>query len=83
MLSLGLASSREFWLNVSNSVLGIAVLVLLFFLVISLIVDVIKRKRRLPARRVTDGTTCDIASVGVTLSDGGEEREKGHNPRMS
>ncbi len=83
MLSLGLTSSKEFWLNVSNSVLGSAVLVLLVLLIFSLIMDVMKRKRQLPARRADHGTTSDISEVGVTLPDGGEKIEEDRSSELS
>jgi hypothetical protein len=75
----GYGLSKEFWLNLTNSVLGSLILVFLVLVAIGLILDAVRRLRKRLSPNDTRETPSDLARIGITLVDGGETlREENH-----
>jgi hypothetical protein len=69
-----LGPAKEFWLNVTNSVLGSAILIFLVLVAIGLILDVIRRFRK--SSNNNHGAPLETTEVRPTLPDGGEKFDK-------
>ena len=69
-----LAQAKEFWLNVTNSVLGSAILIFLALAAIGLILDVIRRFRK--SSDNNHDAPLETTEVKPTLADGGEKFDK-------
>ncbi len=68
---LALSYPKEFWLRVTNSVLGSLLVLLVVLVAVGLILDVIRRARK--RIKPTPTTPSGDAKVGTTLADGGEK----------
>ncbi len=71
---------REFWLRVTNSVLGTILLLLLAVVVFGFVLDVIRRLRKGRGQDSSDAIPSNIADVGTTLTDGGRRLDQDDHP---
>ncbi|HYK88297.1 MAG TPA: hypothetical protein VE398_05985 [Acidobacteriota bacterium] len=68
---IGLSYPKEFWLRLTNSALGIFLLVIVALVAVGLVLDAVRRAKK----RLRDVSTMpsDTSCAGITLQDGGEK----------
>ncbi len=70
---IGLNYPKEFWLKVTNSVLGTLLLLLVALVMAGFVLDMIRRSRKRIKNSATTGS--GPVQAGSTLPDGGEKLE--------
>ncbi len=75
---LALNYPKEFWLRVTNSVLGSLLVLLVVLVAVGLILDTIRRSRK--RIKPTSATPSNNTDAGTTLADGGEKLDLQDSP---